>query len=153
MWTGGVRAIIFDRDDKLLMVRQHHEGRDIWMVPGGAIEEGENSKDAVMREVMEETGLIVSVGKMLWHVEEASEERGQRFVNYFVAGIIGGQLELGNDPEFDGDHQVLCEATFVSRDEMQNLQEVFPDILRDELWEIKNGAENDVFREREQISI
>ncbi len=40
MWIGGVRVVIRDEDDKILMVRQQHEGRDIWMVPGGAIEEG-----------------------------------------------------------------------------------------------------------------
>ena len=41
MWVGGVRVIVFDDDDRLLMIRQHHEDRDIWMVPGGGIEEGE----------------------------------------------------------------------------------------------------------------
>ena len=37
MWVGGVRVIVFDDDDRLLMIRQHHEDRDIWMVPGGGI--------------------------------------------------------------------------------------------------------------------
>ena len=31
------------------MVRQHHEDRDLWMVPGGGIEEGENSIEAAVR--------------------------------------------------------------------------------------------------------
>ena len=32
MWIGGVRVIILDDMNRVLMVRQHHE-RDIWMVP------------------------------------------------------------------------------------------------------------------------
>ena len=45
MWIGGVRAIILDEGDRMLLVKQHHEGRDIWMVPGGMIEEGEGAMD------------------------------------------------------------------------------------------------------------
>ena len=90
MWVGGVRVIILDERNRVLMVRQHHEGRDIWMVPGGGIEDGETSSQAGVREVREETGLDVKIGKLIWHVEEVSEERGQRFVNFFLAEIEGG---------------------------------------------------------------
>lgn len=85
MWVGGVRVIVFDDDDRLLMIRQHHEDRDIWMVPGGGIEEGETAVETAVREMKEETNLDVEVGRMVWHVEEVDPsrpERGQRFVNF-----------------------------------------------------------------------
>lgn len=51
-----VRAIIF-RDGKLALV---HNGKfDYYMFPGGGIEEGENHKEALIREVKEESGLVV----------------------------------------------------------------------------------------------
>lgn len=78
----------------MLLVKQHHEGRDIWMVPGGMIEEGEGAMEAAAREVMEETGLVVEIGRLVWHVEEVSE-RGQRFVQFFLAKVTGGSLHLG----------------------------------------------------------
>ena len=53
MWIGGVRVVIYDEEGKILMVKQSHEGKDIWMVPGGGIEEGENSKEAAVREVLD----------------------------------------------------------------------------------------------------
>lgn len=87
MWVGGVRVIVFDDDDRLLMIRQHHEDRDIWMVPGGGIEEGETAVETAVREMKEETNLDVEVGRMVWHVEEVDPsrpERGQRFVNFFL---------------------------------------------------------------------
>jgi ADP-ribose pyrophosphatase YjhB (NUDIX family) len=101
MWIGGVRVVIPDEEGKILMVKQCHEGKEIWMVPGGGIEEGENAAEAAVREVFEETGLEIRISRLLWHVEEVSETRGQRFVNFFLAEKTGGVLALGADPEFD----------------------------------------------------
>lgn len=149
MWIGGVRVIIFDDKRRILLVKQSHEGRDIWMVPGGGIEDGESAAQAAVREVREETGLDIEVLRMIWHVEEVSE-RGQRFVNFFTARITGGTLELGADPEFDEDHQVLREVRFMTRDEVQNIENIYPEYLRNELWELSDDdmSGHDVFKMR-----
>lgn len=133
MWIGGVRAIILDEGDSMLLVKQHHEGRDIWMVPGGMIEEGEGAREAAAREVMEETGLVVEIGRLVWHVEEVSE-RGQRFVQFFLAKVTGGSLHLGEDPEFDENGQVLREVRFMNRKEIIAIENLYPEYLRDEFW-------------------
>ena len=140
-----------DDENRMLMVCQHHEDRDIWMVPGGGIEEGESSLEAAVREVEEETGLDVKIRKLLWHVEEVSE-RGQRFVNFFLGEMTGGRLELGGDPEFDAEHQVLREVKFLSKQEILALEHVYPDYLRDEVWHVLTGEDlgYDVFKEREK---
>lgn len=135
MWTGGVRVIIPDEEGRILMVRQNHEGKDIWMVPGGGIEDGENAKEAAVREVFEETGLKVDIKRLIWHVEEVSEQRGQRFVNYFLAQIAGGELNLGSDPEFSTDEQVLREVRFLSKKEIMSLDRVYPIYMKTELWD------------------
>jgi ADP-ribose pyrophosphatase YjhB (NUDIX family) len=105
------------------------------MVPGGGIEEGENAAEAAVREVFEETGLEIRISRLLWHVEEVSETRGQRFVNFFLAEKTGGVLALGADPEFDKDNQVLREARFLSKKEILALERVYPECLKTELWE------------------
>lgn len=134
MWIGGVRVVILDEYNRILMVRQHHENRDIWMVPGGAMETGENARQAAIREVYEETGLNIEITKLIWHVEQVSADKGHRFVNFFMANIIGGKLELGSDPEYGEDAQVMREVRFMSRDEMCQLEVLYPDYLKDELW-------------------
>lgn len=149
MWVGGVRAIVFDDSGKMLLVKQHHEGKDIWMVPGGGIEDGENAAQAAVREVKEETGLDIEAGPLIWHVEEVSQ-RGQRFVNFFLCKVISGDLELGEDPEFDKNNQVLREVRFMTREEIQKVTWLYPEYLRDELWDVldRNDFGYDAFKMR-----
>jgi len=149
MWKGGVRVAVVDESRRVLLVRHHYEaeGRDIWMLPGGTIKEGETSRDAAIREVLEETGLIVQIGRLLWHVEEASE-RGQRFVNFFAAKTIGGKPELGEDPEL-GEEQILDDISFFSREEMAQIEHLYPEYLKDDLWnEIEETSARETYRIR-----
>jgi len=53
-----VGALIFDESDKVLMI-QTHKWSNKWGIPGGKIQFGETSKDALEREILEETNLRV----------------------------------------------------------------------------------------------
>lgn len=53
-----VGALIQNADGRLLMIRTHKWGNR-WGIPGGKIEHGESSEEALRREVMEETGLTL----------------------------------------------------------------------------------------------
>jgi ADP-ribose pyrophosphatase YjhB (NUDIX family) len=151
MWAGGVRVILFDEAGRVLLVRQRHEGRDIWMPPGGGIEAGEDAVRAAAREVLEETGIVVEIGPLIWHVEAVSPDGEQRFVNFFLAKAVSGAAGLGVDPEFDAAHQVLRELRYFSRAELAALPRVYPSMLREELWAVaaRGGPVGDVFRIRE----
>ncbi len=136
MWVGGVRVILVNEKNELLMLCQHHNDKDIWMLPGGTIEEGENSIEAAIREVKEETFLDIDITGVAWHVEEVSPERGQRFVNFMIGKILGGTLEKGYDPELPESRQVIREVKFMSREEIQGLERVYPEYLRTEVWDV-----------------
>ena len=61
-----VGAVII-RDDHLLLVeRARPPGEGLWAVPGGQVKLGEDMAAAVRREVLEETGLRVEVGDVVW---------------------------------------------------------------------------------------
>src|SRR5689334_24875449 len=59
-----VGAVVLDDAGRLLLVRRGREpSRGLWSVPGGRVEPGETGPDAVRREVLEETGLEITVGE------------------------------------------------------------------------------------------
>ena len=55
----GVAGIILDGDRILLSMRGKPPSKGKWGLPGGAVEVGETVKEALIREVLEETGVTV----------------------------------------------------------------------------------------------
>ncbi len=58
-----VRALILDERQHILLVREAADG--LWTLPGGWCDLNESPADAVVREVMEETGLAVHASRLL----------------------------------------------------------------------------------------
>lgn len=69
----------------------HSEG--LWTLPGGGIEFGEHPKEAAVREVFEETGLEISVGKVLEIDSFVSNRNGLR--HHGIRIIYSGTLLSG----------------------------------------------------------
>lgn len=88
------RAIIFNGEGKLLMIERHKDGEHYFVLPGGHVDEGETPEGAVIREVMEETGLTVTVNKLLYTSRDDAYSNDQRL---FLCDYNGGEPELQPD--------------------------------------------------------
>jgi ADP-ribose pyrophosphatase YjhB (NUDIX family)/GNAT superfamily N-acetyltransferase len=64
-----VGAVIVEQGRLLVVRRGAEPGRGKWSLPGGRVEPGETLEAAVAREVLEETGLEVTPGPFVGHVE------------------------------------------------------------------------------------
>lgn len=82
----GVSALIFE-DGRVLLARR----RDIgwWNLPGGGMEIGETVEQALRREVLEETGLVVEIGQL---VGVYSKPQKREVVLAFRCQRVGGTL-------------------------------------------------------------
>jgi 8-oxo-dGTP pyrophosphatase MutT (NUDIX family) len=63
-----VRAVVLDRDDRVLLVRFEFPDKSLWACPGGGVDAGESETDALARELREEAGLeSYQLGPCIWH--------------------------------------------------------------------------------------
>jgi ADP-ribose pyrophosphatase YjhB (NUDIX family) len=64
-----VGALVYDDAGRILLVRRANPpAQGLWSVPGGRVEAGEDGPRAVVREVAEETGLVVVAGRLVGSV-------------------------------------------------------------------------------------
>ena len=87
----GSRAVIVQNEMILL---SHETVSGWWLVPGGGMEEGETPRECCVREVEEETGLIVRPLQQFLTLYEYYEE--YRYIShYFICETAGsGQMRL-----------------------------------------------------------
>ncbi len=94
---GGASGLIV-QDAKVLVIRRGKEPyKDHWSLPGGGIDRGEKVRDAVKREVLEETGLDVQVGLVAGYREDRVGQDDHCIVIAFHCTVTGGELRAGDD--------------------------------------------------------
>jgi 8-oxo-dGTP diphosphatase len=113
----GVGAVVIDGTKVLLVRRGQEPLKGEWSLPGGALELGETLQQGVVREVLEETGLIVAPGGIIEILDRITQDETSGRVRYhyvlidFVCHVTGGALCPATDAE---------EVQWVERDQLQN---------------------------------
>jgi 8-oxo-dGTP diphosphatase len=98
----GVGALIFEGDSILLVERGREPLKGLWSLPGGVVEAGEKLEEAIRREVLEETGLIVQTLRVFEIFERIMrDEQGRPEYHYvlidYVCSVQGGLLAPADD--------------------------------------------------------
>jgi 8-oxo-dGTP diphosphatase len=124
-------AIVADDDGRVLLARRAYEpDAGKWDTPGGFLDEGEDPREAIRRELREETGLEVEPGRFLGaFVDTYGDGPGAGSVLNLVwdAKVVSGEMEPADDvselrwfapdelPDADGEYAFHWVAPFVKR--------------------------------------
>ena len=98
----GVGAIVLHHGRILLVRRAKEPNQGLWSIPGGRLRLGEKLHEAAEREILEETGIRIRVGKLLYHFEFIAHGDDDMVAYHYVvldfAGdYLGGELQAGDD--------------------------------------------------------
>lgn len=98
----GVGAVVVSGGRALLVQRDKEPAKGVWSIPGGMVETGEKIREAVIREIREETGLEIEVGQRLEILERIFRDDSGRVKYHYVlidyrAVPIGGTLCASSD--------------------------------------------------------
>lgn len=137
-----VAALIVENDHVLLVQHVHPDtGDEWWIPPGGGVEDVDDSLfDCVRREVFEESGLAVALGRIIYIREFVDTENDTYHLELFMSSTdYSGELTIKNIQGTGIDEHFIKDARWIHKDEVQNLV-VYPEILKDEFWDdLANG--------------
>lgn len=132
-----VTGIVYDEQGRILLAR-HAEG-EVWLAPGGSIEPNETPANAIVREMWEETGLLVEPTRIIgvyggpeFLITYGNGDQVTYLMTVFECRILEGRMQA------DGIETLAL--AFFSQSDLGGLKMpawahvVFPDVFRDRGW-------------------
>lgn len=89
----GVGAVVVHQDRVLLALRGKAPAQNLWAIPGGSLRLGETLQAAAEREIMEETGLQVKAGEVIYTFDVIMrDEAGRVQYHYVILDLLAEPL-------------------------------------------------------------
>ena len=120
-----VDGILIEAGSILLIQRKHSPFQGSWALPGGFVEYGEKTEDALIREMSEETGLKIKIRALLGVYSDPSRDpRGHTVTVVYLVEPVGGVVNAGDDamsakffkadelPKLAFDHAIIVKDAF-----------------------------------------
>ncbi|MEM7345397.1 MAG: NUDIX hydrolase, partial [Chloroflexota bacterium] len=79
-----VGAVVIDKNRVLLVLRNKEPGKGLWAIPGGSVKLGETVQAAAEREVLEETGLKIKAGKVIYTFDAIQRDKAGQIKYHYV---------------------------------------------------------------------
>lgn len=120
-----VRAIIL-QDEKLVSMYREKEGRIFYTFPGGGLEGNESEEECVVREVIEEFGMVVEpIKKLYTYDREGSVE------HFYLCKHISGEFGSGQGEEFqENRNNGVYKPTMIEISNIPNLPLMPPEVAQ-----------------------
>ena len=88
-----VGAVVFFQNKVLLVLRGQAPSKGLWAIPGGSIELGESLQTAAEREVLEETGLHIKAGDVVYTFDAIErDDAGRIKFHYVIVDLLAEPL-------------------------------------------------------------
>lgn len=129
-------AGILIENDKILLIEHKKEDKRYWLIPGGGVEWGESTAEALSREFKEETNLDIKIEEFLFLSETIAPDKEKHIINlYFKIS----RDENSNSEILLGNEDNLNDLRFLSKEEILDIK-LYPNI-KDKIIKLLNKEE------------
>ncbi len=113
-----VGAVVIHQNRVLLVRRGRQPAKGDWAIPGGRVELGESMQAAAAREVLEETGVSIQPGELIYHFETIQpDQKGKIRFHYVIFDFMAAYLTGEPNPQDDA-----ADARWIAPDEIQDVE-------------------------------
>src|SRR5665647_464014 len=98
------------RGRQVLMVKHRQAGEEWWCLPGGGVEPQETAEATALRELNEECCVL---GKIVRQTAAYTDGLGFETITFLI-NIQNQEPQMGTDPEFSKENQILAELRWMS---------------------------------------
>ena len=121
--------------DEILLIEHTKKDKKYWLVPGGGVDWGESTEQALIREYKEETNLDIEIKDFLFFSEAISPDKNKHVINLYFLVIVKNDSE----PMKIGDESNLSDLRYVSKEEIKDIK-LYPNI-KEQLLKILNNEQ------------
>jgi len=125
-----VRAVLLTPEGLVLLMKLEEpvSGQQIWITPGGEVEQGEDAEACMRRELEEEIGLKdAKVGPLMWtrrHVFEWNNQKIDQQEDYYLVETNAFEPTMENNPAL-GENSAFRGFRWWSVEEIKGSSELF----------------------------
>lgn len=128
-------GIVVINNHKLLLVKRADEPRKgDWCIPAGFMEWDESPGDCAVRELKEETGLDIELGKLFNIYNGTDDPRTNALLILYFGRVVGGDPVAGDDAaelQFFGENEIPDNIAFAAHIEaIADLKRLYPGVLK-----------------------
>lgn len=126
-------------DGKILLVRyKNDESGSFLAAPGGRVEDNENIKEAIVREIIEETGILVEPNSVLT-IEDLDCSKWKMCKIWMSCKYKKGEIVETQEAV----EEEICDVGWYMKNELKN-EVVYPSIIKSKPWELLMNAKTDI---------
>lgn len=117
-------SILIRREDRALFLKYDYPEGFLFAIPGGGVEEGETLTQTLERELMEELGVEISVGRLAWVCEKEATGAVPKTLHL----VFLGSMNEAQEPRLNPEHTSAKEFVWLDLNELEG-RLIYPNLV------------------------
>lgn len=106
------------RDTNILLMHRIYKGREFYVIPGGHIQKGEDPLLVAIREIEEETSVIVKDPKLVFEFKNYYKDNHDF---YYICDYVSGEPELGGEEKIKNSEENFFEPMWLPLEQVPEI--------------------------------